>query len=370
MTIKSKKNKQCNTTYGKHYNMANRLFIILLVVFMIGVLGGCNPHMTDIDATGSDIQNRPTVVCSGFSQYDWIRNILGEQLGNWNVIRLNEKGTDMHSYQPTAKDVLTIVNADLVIYTGGVSEEWIETIVTENPDFEGQAYCLLEKGAAKEEVTVEGMYSKGHNHEHEYEHAHDYENKSTYDHHDSADEEHGHKDLSSYDEHIWLSPANAITFCEELSQILSLLDKSHKSTYLSNSKNYVEQLSSLQEDYKYRLGNCSKNTLIFADRFPFLYLAEDFGLKYYAAFPGCSAETEANFDTIIFLADKLTECKLPALLITESSTDSMAKTIIKTSGISTTEIYSLNSLQSVTNPETTYLKVMEKNLEILEKVLS
>lgn len=314
---------------------------VILALLMVLLLTGCSPTA----ATESD---KPTIVCTGFSQYDWVLNILGEESDNWNVIRLNERGADMHSYQPSAKDMARIIKADLVIYTGGLSEEWIVEVIEENENFQGKAYCLLEKGHALDEVTTEGIFSKGHNHEH----------------HDD------HDDACELDEHIWLSLHNAKDFCSDLSVILGELDVANAAVYASNAKTYVSKLDALEQKYENALSATKNHTLIFADRFPFRYLAEDFGLEYYAAFPGCSAETEASFDTIIFLAEELKEHKLPALLITESSQDKVAKTIIKTSGLESTEILRLNSLQSVTDTETTYIGAMEENLKVLLKVLN
>lgn len=314
---------------------------VILALLMVLLLTGCSPSAI----TESD---KPTIVCTGFSQYDWVLNILGEESDNWNVIRLNERGADMHSYQPSAKDMARIIKADLVIYTGGLSEEWIVEVIEENENFQGKAYCLLEKGHALDEVTTEGIFSKGHNHEH----------------HDD------HDDACELDEHIWLSLHNAKDFCSDLSVILGDLDGANAAVYASNAKTYVSKLDALEQKYENALSATKNHTLIFADRFPFRYLAEDFGLEYYAAFPGCSAETEASFDTIIFLAEELKEHKLPALLITESSQDKVAKTIIKTSGLESTEILRLNSLQSVTDTETTYIGAMEENLKVLLKVLN
>lgn len=317
---------------------------VILALLMVLLLTGYSP-------SGTTESDKPTIVCTGFSQYDWVLNILGEEADQWNVIRLNERGADMHSYQPSAKDMASIINADLVVYTGGLSEEWIVEVIEENPNFQGKAYCLLEEGHSLDEVTVEGMFSKGHDHDH-------------HEHHDE------HEDACELDEHIWLSLDNAKDFCHDLADIMGLLDKSKSDIYTSNAATYISQLETLEQKYENALANTKSHTLIFADRFPFLYLAEDFGLEYYAAFPGCSAETEASFETIIFLADELKEHKLPALLITESSQDKVAQTIIKTAGLEGTEIIRLNSLQSVTDSNTTYIGAMEKNLEVLLKVLN
>ena len=317
---------------------------VILALLMVLLLTGCSP-------SGTTESDKPTIVCTGFSQYDWVLNILGEETDQWNVIRLNERGADMHSYQPSAKDMASIINADLVVYTGGLSEEWIAEVIEENPNFQGKAYCLLEEGHSLDEVTVEGMFSKGHDRDH-------------HEHHDE------HEDACELDEHIWLSLDNAKDFCHDLADIMGFLDKSKADIYTSNAATYISRLETLEQKYENALANTKSHTLIFADRFPFLYLAEDFGLEYYAAFPGCSAETEASFETIIFLADELKEHKLPALLITESSQDKVAQTIIKTAELEDTEIVRLNSLQSVTDSDTTYIGAMEKNLEVLLKVLN
>ena len=329
---------------------------VVITFFMLLLLTGCNMSNPSAPDKGDY-----TIVCTGFSQYDWIMNILGDDVDNWNIIRLNEKGTDMHSYQPSVKDISSIIDADLVVYTGGMSEKWIAEVIEENENFRGISYCLLTQGEAKEELTVEGMFTKGHSHEHS--------NGETGDH------EHGHLDghhehSFEYDEHIWLSPKNAMTFCRELAWILGKIEPSKREFYTVNGENYISELIELDHSYSETIGKAESKTLVFADRFPFRYLTDDYGIAYYAAFPGCSAETEANFDTIIFLAGKLNELSTPALMITESSDDSMAQTIIKTSGQEETPVYRLNSLQSVTEENTTYIDAMEQNLQILNTVLN
>lgn len=323
------------------------LLLTVLAIILLSSCGSRNAHLLD--------ESKPTIVCSGFAQYDWVLNILGDEQDNWNVLRLNEKGADMHSYQPTAKDMAVVAKSDLLVCTGGFSEEWLRDVSENNESYEGSSYFLLDHGNPREENFTGGISIKGHTHEDGHPHG-----------------EEG--DVHELDEHIWLSPKNAIIFCGEIATEISAIDPANADTYGQNTAEYIKRLEALDSEYTETIENCPGNTFIVADRFPFGYLAEDYGLSYYAAFPGCSAETEASFDTIIFLAERAGELNAPALLITEHSSDSVARTVIKTSGKTDTAIYELNSMQSVRADDLkcgiTYISAMEANLSVLRKVLN
>lgn len=324
--------------------MKKKLTIVMLVLLLILTMTACN-NENIID------ENKPTVVCTGFAQYDWVLNILGNEADNWNVIRINDKGADMHSYQPSAADMILINKADLLIYTGGMSEEWIEDAI-HSQDFGRKAYALLENA---EPICMEEDHGHGeedHDHEHEHEgHSHD-----------------------EYDEHIWLSLDNAMDFCEDIALLLNSINPSE--SYNENCQNYTNKLEQLSYQYQEALGfhedheHSHDNTIIFADRFPFRYLAEDYDIDWYAAFPGCSAETEASFDTIKELSNIVKEKNITGVFVTETGDDSLAKTVIANSGINNIEIIRVNSMQSISKSETRgYLEVMKDNLDALEKVL-
>ena len=313
-----------------------KIVILALSIAMLIAMTSCS-DLNRIE------ESKPTVVCTGFAQYDWVLNILGDEAERWNVIRINDKGADMHSYQPSAEDMIIISKADVLIYTGGMSEEWIIDAM-ESQDFQGKAYALLDNC---EPICIEDDHGhEGHDHESSDEHEH-----------------HGHSH-DEYDEHAWLSLKNAKMFCED---ILKLLDEIYpSSSYDKNCKNYIDKIDELSSQFVFE-GN---NNIIFADRFPFRYLAEDFDLNWYAAFPGCSAETEASFDTLKELSNVVKEDKPTGVFVTETGDDSLAKTVIANSGEGNIDIIKVNSMQSIPKGETRgYLEIMEENLSALEKVL-
>lgn len=305
--------------------------ICTLIMLSILIAFSCSCTSSNPDIVNND---KPTIVCTSFASYDWICNILGEKKSEWNLVRLNESGTDMHSFQPSAKDITYIADSDLLVFTGGISEEWIDETTNSASDYDGIVYSLIGE---------------------EHDHSHD-------------------EGICEIDEHIWLSPKNAIVFCEELAKQISIIDPSGEEQYMNNADIYIEKLKNIDNEYEQALKECKNKTVIFADRFPFHYLTEDYGISYYAAFPGCSAETEASFETVIYLSEKANELNIPALLITEHSSDSIAQTIINTSGRDNMEIFELNSMQSVNEQDIknniTYISVMENNLNVLKKVLN
>lgn len=306
---------------------------VIIICLLLPVL-----FLSSCGSAESNDKEKLSIVCTGFASYDWISNILGENSGRWELIRLNKNGSDMHSYQPSAADVAAISNCDLLVCTGGISEEWLSRLTGSGSDFNGKVYDMM--GSVSQD---------GH--------------------------DHGHDDgVCHLDEHIWLSPEKAIALCSGLAEEIISVDASGKEVYEKNLLSYTDKLKSLDAAYKYTIGSFENKILIFADRFPFHYLTEDYGLSYFAAFPGCSAETEASFDTVISLAEKAVESRVPALIITERSDDDIAEAIIKTSGKNDIKIYEMNSLQAVSDKDVsgglTYIGAMEKNLEVIEKALS
>lgn len=314
-----------------------KIFILTLIICMTLALSSCVN-----DGVRSKLDdNKPTIVCTGFAQYDWVKNILGDEIDQWNLVRINEKGTDMHSYQPTAEDMVLINKCDLLIYTGGASEEWVTDAVN-GSQFKGKAYALLDAG---EPICLEDE------HDHDDDH---------HDHHSHGAEE--------FDEHIWLSLDNAEDFCEDIADLLNLIKPSN--SYRINCEKYTEKIEELDDKFEDAIDEDAQNIIIFADRFPFRYLADDYHLTWYAAFPGCSAETEASFDTIKELANTVKKYEASAVFVTETGSDSLAKTVISNSGNSDIDIIKVNSMQSVSRDEAKgYLEIMDDNLTALLTVL-
>ncbi len=320
-----------------------KIFSFMFCLIMLaGVLSGC----------GSDNIGDPgklKIVTTVFAEYDWVREILGEKLEDTELIMLTDNGSDMHSYQLTADDIVTISSCDLFIYIGGVSDLWVDEVLREVPDKKMTVLRLFDVmgDLVKTEETVEGMQGE--------------------------DEEHD-ENAEDLDEHIWLSLKNAQISCNAIANALCAADPENSDLYAANAAAYIEKLSALDEEYRLAADNAERKTLLFCDRFPFRYLTDDYGLTYYAAFAGCSAETEASFETISFLANKLDELELGYVLIIDGTQDKIAQTVIRSSSKKDQKILVLNSMQSVTaddiNNGMSYLSVMENNLSVLKEFWS
>ena len=500
--------------------------------------------------------SKKSIVCTTFPEYDWVMNILGEKAGGFDVTLLQNNGTDLHSYQPSVKDIAKISKADLFVYVGGESDEWVEKVVSQSVNENQVVVNMMEVlgDKVREEEIVEGMQTEeeeehehhhhdgeGHHHEHDEAAMQIYngyfeddmvkdraltdwegewqsvypmlldgsldgvmqekaeigpmtfeENKAYYDygyktdvekivikgkkmsfyvngkastatyeykglqiynyakgnrgvrfffeaknakgnapkyvqfsdhgiapnkamhfhiyfgnegfyklseemehwptyyptsfdvddvcddmlehmgihhHHDEAEEEE-----VEYDEHVWLSLNNAIDLTEALCAEIAKIDEANAAVYAKNAAAYTKQLSALDAEYKAAVKAAKKSTVLFGDRFPFRYLTDDYDLKYYAAFVGCSAETEASFETIIFLANKVDELGLNAVLTIEKSDKKIARTVVDSTKNKNQQILEMDSLQSITTKEIkegrNYLSAMKKNLEVLKKALN
>ena len=291
-----------------------------------------------------------SIVTTIFPEYDWVNQILGEQAQNAEVTLLLDSGVDLHSYQPTADDIVTISTCDMFIYVGGHSDDWVAEVLAQAKNENMIVINLFDVlgDAVKEEELVDGMEHEEHT-DHEEEH----------------DEE--------QDEHVWLSLKNAESACRAISEKLCVLDPENAQCYTANTESYCQKLKALDEEYKAVVDAANIKTLLFADRFPFRYLVDDYGLEYYAAFSGCSAESEASFETVIFLAGKVDELGLHAVITLKGSDGEIAKTVVSTSSAKNADILTLDSMQTTTAVDTdsgtTYLAIMESNLEVLKLAL-
>ena len=298
-----------------------------------------------------------SVVTTIFPIYDWVRAILGENAENAELTMLLDSGSDLHNYQPTASDIMKISMADLFIYVGGESDRWVDGVMLTiaNPDWKSIKLVDELGDAVKAEEIVEGM-----EHEHEEDH----------DHHG----DHGHEEEEEVDEHVWLSLRNAQTLCRAIADMLSEIDPDNAALYQKNLTAYNGQLADLDKAYEETVNAAPVKTLLFGDRFPFRYLADDYGLTYYAAFSGCSAESEASFQTIVFLAGKVDELGLNTVMTIENPKARIAETIVSATARKNQKILALNSLQSITAQDVingaSYLEAMESNLAVLKEALN
>ena len=326
---------------------------ILLASFLMGAgLSACSAPSLNND--------KLEIVTTIFPEYDWTREILGKNPANAEVTMLLDNGIDLHSYQPTAQDLIKISDCDLFIYVGGESDEWVERALEQSTNKDMVVINLLESlgDKVKEEEVKEGMQG-------EEEHDHDHEDHD----HDHEEEE----EEVEYDEHVWLSLKNASAICETIEKGIEKIDPANASTYKENLASYKAKLNSLDADYKAAVDASAIKTLVFGDRFPFRYMVDDYGLDYYAAFVGCSAETEASFETIVFLAGKIDELGLHSVLTIEGNDHRIAETVIANTSAKNQKILTMNSLQSTTSRDvtngTSYLTVMTENLNTLKEAL-
>lgn len=321
--------------------MKKILALLLALWIPAAVLSGCVPQ------DDSAASNKLNIVTTIFPAYDWVREILGAETDRAEITMLLDSGVDLHSYQPTVDDIVKISDCDLFLYVGGESDGWVDDALKNAPNKERKVIRLLDVlgDSAKAEETVEGM----------------------------QEEEHDHEEEAEYDEHIWLSLKNAQVLVAAISEALQETDPARKDTYAANAAAYVEKLSALDGEYRAAVDSGKYKTLLFGDRFPFRYLADDYGLDYYAAFPGCSAETEASFETVSFLAGKMDALGLPCVLTIEGTQHKIAETIVQNTAQKNQQVLTMDSMQAITANDAasgvSYLSIMEKNLSVLKKAL-
>ena len=349
-------------------------------VLAFGTLAGCGQSGKKTESTAASAEStaeasgkKLKIVATIFPEYDWVRQILGDEAKNADITLLLDKGVDLHSYQPNAEDIAKISECDLFLYVGGESDGWVKDALKEGKNPDRKVINLLEAlgNNTKEEEVVEGMQAE------EEEGSKDSESEaatsqaageST-----AASAESEEEECPEYDEHVWLSLRNAESICEVITEDLKSLDSAHAAVYEANLKKYTEQLDSLDQQYTDTVKTAANKTLLFGDRFPFRYLVDDYGIKYYAAFVGCSAETEASFETVSFLAKKMDELGLKHVMTIEGPNKKIAETIIQNTKDKNQDILTLNSMQSTTEQDIesgeTYLGIMQQNLEVLKKAL-
>ena len=348
-------------------------------------------------------QTKLSIVTTIYPEYAWVKEILGTHFNSVKLELLMKNGVDLHSYKPTAQDIAKIASADMVIYVGGESDEWIKDALEATPKKNRSEINLMTAlgDRVKAEEVIEGMQGETkderretredakEDHEHaeaheagEHEHHTKHAEEHDHEHHEHADpstssgtkEHHHHDEDVENDEHVWLSLKNAEIIVQKIAEELSKLDAVHAAIYKQNADTYIAQLQSLDAEYREAVNGAVRKTVLFGDRFPFRYLVDDYGIKYYAAFVGCSAESEASFETIAFLAGKMDAESLPVIFTIENSNGKIAKAVLAASKKSqNAQILILNSMQSVTEKQIAegidYLSLMKSNLEVLKKAL-
>lgn len=373
-------------------NKSKGFHVLLLTAALFLLLTGCrgslSPAPDDAYESGNDVayegENKdaakPSIVCTAFPQYDWTLQILGSQADQFQVTLLNHQGADMHSFQPTAANMVSMATCDLFIHIGGYSESWVPAALKSAENQDAAVLTLLDHVDRLEEVSTPGM-TPGSRHDHSHSHDHDdspVETSSI-----EADEDHDEPRYDEddadadadveYDEHLWLSLSCAQDACRAIAGAVTELDPDHAEEYAANLADYSSRLARLDTLYEETVDRAPVKALLFADRFPFRYMACDYDIECFAAFPGCSAETEASFETIVALSEEMSAHQIQAAVILEGSRTDFAKTVIASAGMPKARILTLNSMQSAGQREAdagvTYLSIMENNLQVLKIAL-
>jgi len=317
----------------------SKLFLIAASLFAAVSFNSCSKSQ----GNGEKIK----VVATIFPVYDWCRQIIGDN-PNVELTLLVKNGTDLHSYQPSVKDILTIKNADIFVYVGGESDSWFEDTV-EDADLNELQITMnlmqrLKDHVVMEEI-VEGMETT----------------------------EESESEEAEYDEHVWLSIDNAQYICQFILNAMCAKDEVNTAVYTANYNNYITELENLKDEYSNVFAQCRNKTIIICDRFPFRYLTDEFNIRYYAAFAGCSTDAEAGFKTISFLANKLNESENKNVFRLENSTNRLCETVISNSNCSDCKILSLDSMQTTTLDQAqngkTYLETMRYNLQCIAEAV-
>lgn len=317
--------------------------------------GSSVTESSSVAESNSEETKKLSIVTTIFPAYDWVKQVVGDNK-NVEISFLIDKGVDLHSYQASAADIAKITDSDLFVYVGGESDDWAEDIIKENPNLKYINMVDSIGEAALAEELVEGMQD-------EEEHDHEGEEHAN----EEGEHEEGEEEI---DEHVWLSIKNAETIVSAIEAKLAEIDPDNKAEYEKNANDYLAKLDELDKEYKDTLSSIQNKTIIVGDRFPFRYLVNEYGIKYYAAFKGCDAGSEASFETVKFLANKMDELNMTDIFIIDGSKGDLAKTIVDNTKDKNAKVLVLDSMQSTKSSDNaSYLDIMKKNLEVLKEVL-
>ena len=319
--------------------------IILILTMLLAGCGGSQKKEPASGESGAAADKKLQIVATIFPVYDWARAVAGDRA---ELTLLQDNGADLHNYQPTADDIVKLSQADVFIHVGGTSDQWVEKTLASADNAKLITVDLMDSLAdrVKAEEVKDGM---------------------------EAEEAEEAEEEVEYDEHIWLSLKNAATLVERIAQACAEADPAGKETYERNAEAYIDELTALDTEYADAVSAAPVKTLVFGDRFPFRYLVDDYGLDYYAAFVGCSTESEAKIETRIFLANKIDELGLKHIMQIETARGDLAEEIRKATKTGDQTILTLNSMQSIGSDQVrdgaTYLGFMRDNLDVLKEAL-
>lgn len=315
-------------------------FIMLLICML--ALAGCKNNA--VNSKDSNSTEKLSVVATIFPPYDFVREIAGD---NVELTMLLPPGSESHSYEPSPQDMITVQNCDVFIYVGGESDTWVDGILDSMDTGNMKIISLMDCVDVVEEEIVPGMEEE-----------------------DEEPSGESEPDEVEYDEHVWTSPKNAKLIVQKISDVLCEVAATNANTYKTNTTAYLVQLDHLDAAFQEVMNNASRNTLIFADRFPFRYFVDTYGLNYYAAFPGCSTETEASAATVAFLIDKVNQESIPVVFFIEFSNEKMADTICESTNAKKLPLYSCHNVKKADfEGGVSYLELMTQNVENIKEVL-
>jgi zinc transport system substrate-binding protein len=335
----------------------NILFIMMFVALCVFCISGCKQ---DRQSAVKNPNGKINITTTIFAPFDFVRNIAGDRV---NLAMLLPPGSESHSYEPSPRDIITVQNSDLFIYVGGESDEWVERILKSTKKDKTRTLALMDVVEVVEEEIVEGME--------EEEDEHDSEGnfftrliKSIF------GREHDHDEEAEYDEHVWTSPQNAILIVQAIADQLCEIDSANASYYRRNAASYIAELNELDTAFSELVADAKRNTIVFADRFPFRYFADAYGLQYFAAFPGCSTETEPSVATVRFLINKIKDEQIPVVFHIELSNERMADTISAETGAKKLLLHACHNLTKQDfDSGLGYLDFMRRNVENLRQAL-
>ena len=311
-----------------------RTILIIAIFAAVFFVTGCRPDNNALQNPNGKIN----VVTTNFPPYDFVRQIAGDKV---NLVMLLPPGSESHSFEPTPRDIITVQNSDIFIYGGGESDEWVNRILGSMNTDKMKILSMMDSVEPVEEETVEGM----------------------------QEEEEGEEE-PAYDEHVWTSPRNVILIVSSITELLCEADAANAEFYRKNSASYIESLNKLDAAFKDLVAGAKRKTIIFADRFPFRYFVEAYGLSYYAAFPGCSTETEPSAATVAFLINKIKAERIPVVFHIELSNERMADTISRETGAKKLLLNSAHNLSKRDfDSGQSYLEIMRSNVETLREAL-
>ncbi len=313
-----------------------KLSIFVITFLMIVSMTACKEENKNDD--------KLTIISTSFPGYDFARSVT-KDVDKTEVKMLLKPGSESHSFEPSPKDIINIKNSDIFIYVGGDSDEWIDEVLDSIDTKKVKVIKLMDLVDTVEEDLVEGME------EHE--------------------EEEEEEDEVEYDEHVWTSPINAIKITEKIGKEVIKLDKKNKKKYEDNIDSYTKELNTIDKDIREAVNNSVRKEIIFGDRFPLRYFVDEYGLSYYAAFPGCSSETEASAKTISFLVNKVKEDKIPVIFHIELSSSKIADAISKETGAKVLEFNAAHNIsQKDFDAGVTYTDIMKNNIKVLKEALN